>query len=63
MRVTRNQLRQLIIEEARKSEDPMTALTDHLDDLIKSGDKDGLTSALKKLQRLVDHYSDAEILQ
>jgi len=64
MKITRKQLRQLIKEATKKSEDKrMTALTDHLDDLIRAKDSAALKSALKDLQGIVDHYSEAEILQ
>lgn len=65
MKITRTQLRRLI-EETKKSaapRDPMSVLTDHLDDLIKGKKSDELEKALEDLQKIVDHYSDAEILQ
>ena len=65
MKITRKQLRKLIQEAKLTSafQDPMTTLTDHLDDLIRAKDSSELKKTLEKLQKLVDHYSDAEILQ
>ena len=72
MKITRKQLRQLIMSEdkdlaiaregatySREADD----LSKYLDRLIKAKDKDGLISALKGIKRMHDHYSEAEILQ
>ena len=64
MKITREQLRRLITEQARGADSPMISqLKDHLNEYIKKEDAGGLLAELEALQEVISVWSNAEILQ
>jgi len=75
MKITRRQLRQIIREQAgeqskieqelerRKSDQVLTSVSDLMDQFIRAQNAPALLGVLERLQSLIGHYSEAEILQ
>ena len=65
MRLTRRQLRKMILEDVEKGSDLdllLQKVGDAMDGMIRDNDAIGLMSAIDALKNLVKTYSDAEIL-
>ena len=66
MRLTRRQLRKMILEDVEKGSDLdllLQKVGDAMDGMIRDDDAIGLMSTIDALKNLVKTYSDAEILQ
>jgi len=66
MKITRRQLRQIIREQAgeqSQSDQVLTSVSDLMDQFIRAQNAPALLGVLERLQSLIGHYSEAEILQ